>query len=98
MQKDLSKKMNVNHSIEKETNEICDYIFATYNFKVIRMLAWFLNKVFKRIFEKVIVNEVFLKELAEHNNKKSGPLIFIPTHKSYIDFLLASYVFYAFKM
>jgi glycerone phosphate O-acyltransferase/fatty acyl-CoA reductase len=62
------------------------------------MVAWFLNKVFKRIFEKVIVNEVFLKELAEHNIKKNGPLIFIPTNKSYVDFLLASYVFYAFKL
>lgn len=29
--------------------------------------------------------------------KQSEPLIILPTHRSYIDFLLVSYVFYAYK-
>jgi glycerol-3-phosphate O-acyltransferase len=32
------------------------------------------------------------------NNKEKGPLILIPTHRSYIDFVLVSYIFFHYKM
>ena len=32
-------------------------MFAQYNFKVIRWMAWLLNKVFKTVYEKVVLDE-----------------------------------------
>ena len=63
-----------------------------------RMMAWLINKVFKSIYDKVVLDENYLNSLANHNTKTKGPLIFIPTHKSYLDFMIASYIFYAFKI
>ena len=31
-----------------------------------------------------------------HNEKENGPLIIIPTHRSYVDFLIMGYVFFGF--
>jgi glycerol-3-phosphate O-acyltransferase len=36
--------------------------------------------------------------MQNYNVEKHGPLIMVPTHRSYIDFLLVSYVFFAYKM
>ena len=65
---------------------------------MIRLVAWMVNKVFKQLYDKVVLDENFLTALANHNVKEKGPIIFTPTHKSYLDFLLASYIFYAFKI
>jgi glycerol-3-phosphate O-acyltransferase len=62
------------------------------------MTAWFINKVFKHIYEKVVVDEKYLTLLSKHDVRANGPLVFVPTHKSYMDFLIASYIFYAFKI
>jgi glycerone phosphate O-acyltransferase/fatty acyl-CoA reductase len=50
------------------------------------------------MYDKVVLDENFLNSLANHDQRIKGPLIFTPTHKSYIDFLIASYIFYAFKI
>lgn len=62
------------------------------------MMAWFLHKLFKQIYEKVVIDDSHLKPLLNHNVKEDGPLIMIPTHRSYIDFLLVSYIFFAYKI
>lgn len=73
-------------------------MISNYKMPVIRAMAWFLHKVFKQIYEKVVIDDHHLKLLASHNTKKDGPLIMIPTHRSYIDFLLVSYIFFAYKL
>jgi glycerol-3-phosphate O-acyltransferase len=35
-------------------------------------------------------------KLRNHDEKTNGPLIIIPTHRSYIDFLIMSYVFFGY--
>lgn len=56
--------------------------------KIIRIFGWFITKVFRQIYEKVVINEPALLQLQNHNQKENGPLIFMPTHRSYIDFIL----------
>ena len=65
---------------------------------VIRMFAWFLHKIFKIIYEKVVIDDLLLQRLRQHNFKEKGPLVLIPTHRSYIDFIIISYVFFAYKL
>ena len=64
--------------------------------KSIRMFGWFLHKVFKTIYEKVVVNKSDIMKIKNLDEKKVGPLIIIPTHRSYIDFLIMSYVFFGY--
>ncbi|EAS00429.1 male sterility protein (macronuclear) [Tetrahymena thermophila SB210] len=85
-------------NVNKEAHAIIKEMISNYKMSTLRMMAWFLHKVFKQIYEKVVIDDVNLKALANHNVKKDGPLIMIPTHRSYIDFLLVSYIFFAYKM
>lgn len=57
-----------------------------------------MKKTFVRIYEKIVVNEVILGNLRRLADTRKGPIIFCPTHRSYIDFLLISLVLYYYKM
>ncbi|CAK65858.1 unnamed protein product (macronuclear) [Paramecium tetraurelia] len=85
-------------NIEKQGVDICEVMFANYNMGVIRIFAWFITKVFRQIYEKVQINEQAMLELQNYNQKEGGPLIFMPTHRSYIDFIMCSYVFFSYKI
>jgi len=39
-----------------------------------------------------------LQKLKKYDLKEKGPLILIPTHRSYIDFIIVSYIFFAYKL
>ncbi len=84
--------------VETEANDICKVMFADYKMTMIRYFGWFLTKVFKQIYEKVVIDYEGLKQLEEYDAKIKGPLILIPTHRSYIDFLICSYVLFAYKL
>jgi glycerone phosphate O-acyltransferase/fatty acyl-CoA reductase len=38
-----------------------------------------------------------MKQISDYDSKVMGPLILIPTHRSYIDFLICSYVLFAYR-
>jgi glycerone phosphate O-acyltransferase/fatty acyl-CoA reductase len=78
----------IHKEVEAEAVDICKVMFADYSMPMIRTFGWFLTKVFKQIYEKVVIDDTTLKRLLEHDQKKSGPLILMPTHRSYIDFLM----------
>lgn len=48
---------------------MCMQMFSQYNMKSIRLFAWFLHKVFKNIYEKVVVDKSALLKLKNHNEK-----------------------------
>jgi glycerol-3-phosphate O-acyltransferase len=57
-----------------------------------------MKKTFISIYEKIIVNEQIINKLRDLSDKRKGPIVFCPTHRSYIDFLLVSVVLYYYKM
>lgn len=72
-------------------------MFSDYSMKSIRVFAWFLHKLFGSIYEKVVVDKSDIAKIQSHNDS-NGPLIIIPTHRSYIDFLIISYVFFGYNI
>jgi glycerol-3-phosphate O-acyltransferase len=45
------------------------------------------------MYEAVIIDTKEIELFREiTNNKNSGPIILMPTHRSYIDFLIVSYI------
>lgn len=84
----------------KEANsqaiEIINLMIGDIKTPVVRMFAWFLRKLWKMIYEKVVVNQNHLQELAKFIKGHSGPVVILPSHRSYIDFLIVSYLFFAF--
>jgi hypothetical protein len=69
-----------------------------------RGFAWLLRKVWRRVFENILVHEAGMERvraLAEANaaaKVKAAPVVLVPSHRSYADFLLLSYVFFAYNL
>ena len=57
-----------------------------------------MKKTFVSIYEKIVVNEEVLNRVRRLCDSRKGPVMFCPTHRSYIDFLLVSVVLYYYKM
>uniref|UniRef100_A0AAX7UXQ3 Phospholipid/glycerol acyltransferase domain-containing protein n=1 Tax=Astatotilapia calliptera TaxID=8154 RepID=A0AAX7UXQ3_ASTCA len=62
----------------------------------VRFFAFTLSKVFKTLFRSICVNEEGLQRLQQaiHNH----PVVLLPSHRSYMDFLLMSYILYTYDL
>lgn len=61
-------------------------------------MAWTLHKIFKNIYEKVNINMDMFEQLKEIEQSRNIPIVLLPTHRSYIDFLIVSYIFFVYKI
>jgi glycerol-3-phosphate O-acyltransferase len=64
----------------------------------IRPLFYVFNKMWQRVFDQIIVNEVGLNQVRDIFTKGKDNVVLIPTHKSYVDNMLISYIHYFYKM
>ncbi|OMJ82851.1 hypothetical protein SteCoe_16318 [Stentor coeruleus] len=87
----LTVKEANNHALE-----IIDVMISDLRMPVVRMFAWGLRKFWRAIYEKVVVNHNQLNEMAKIINNSNVPLVILPSHRSYIDFLIVSYLFFSF--
>lgn len=83
---------------KKRADEIMDRMFARMNLRMVKVFAWFLRKVWRRIYEKVVVDHAGLQKISKLNAAKDGPIVICPTHRSYIDFLIMSFVFFQYQV
>lgn len=79
----------------KTAEEMCMQMFSDYSMSSIRVFGWFLHKLFRAIYERVVVDKGAIARIQGHD-ESLGPLVIIPTHRSYIDFLIMSYVFFGY--
>mmetsp|Transcript_41764 Transcript_41764/g.55032 ORF Transcript_41764/g.55032 Transcript_41764/m.55032 type:complete len:125 (+) Transcript_41764:1742-2116(+) len=75
-----------------------DVIMADYQPNALKTMCTSLTGIFKRIYEKIVVNETQLSKIREMAKTRTGPIVFCPTHRSYIDFLLLSIVLLFYKI
>ncbi|PVD26429.1 hypothetical protein C0Q70_14106 [Pomacea canaliculata] len=62
----------------------------------IRVFAFFLMKVLKQLYQRIYVNEEGIEKV--RMLIQDYPILLMPTHRSYMDFLLMSYVFYHYDL
>ncbi|MBS1982917.1 MAG: 1-acyl-sn-glycerol-3-phosphate acyltransferase [Bdellovibrionales bacterium] len=79
-------------SLLKKAEKYFKEISADFSYFTIEAFAWILSLVFSRIFTGLNLDEEELEKL--RLTAKEGPLLFIPCHKSYFDFMLLSYVLF----
>ncbi|XP_073407971.1 dihydroxyacetone phosphate acyltransferase isoform X5 [Dendrobates tinctorius] len=82
--------------IQDQATEILDEMGQNLNLAAIRMFALTLSKIFKRLFHKVCVNEEGIQRLGQAIQEH--PVVLLPSHRSYIDFLLMSYILYTYDL
>ncbi|XP_075059568.1 dihydroxyacetone phosphate acyltransferase [Mixophyes fleayi] len=82
--------------IQDQATEILGEMGQNLNLAAIRMFALTLSKIFKRLFQKVCVNEEGIQRLAQAIQEH--PVVLLPSHRSYIDFLMMSYILYTYDL
>lgn len=58
----------------------------------------FLERFFINSYKKIIVNDNQIKKLQALMKTRKGPIIFCPTHRSYVDFMVISTILYYHAM
>ncbi|KAM8952933.1 dihydroxyacetone phosphate acyltransferase [Pelodytes ibericus] len=82
--------------IQEHAAEILDEMGQNLNLGAIRLFALSLTKIFKRLFQKVCVNEEGIQKLTQAIHEY--PVVLLPSHRSYIDFLMMSYILYTYDL
>jgi glycerone phosphate O-acyltransferase/fatty acyl-CoA reductase len=81
-----------------KTHDILNKLCSDMRTPMVRLFGWMLRKIYRAIYEKVVVDKKYLKKITKLKTKSPGPVLLMPTHRSYIDFLIVSYVFFSYKM
>ncbi|CRK86032.1 Glycerol-3-phosphate acyltransferase [Candidatus Providencia siddallii] len=85
---------NKNISIKKAKQNAIDIIkeiAANFSYESIRWIDKFLGYIFKRFYKKINVNHIDRVHKLIQNGFK---IVYIPSHRSHMDYLLLSYVLY----
>lgn len=84
-------KQNV-YDITKLMREILDEIGFSFSLPVIRTLGICLNKIFLGMTSGVYVHQSSIDLIKSALNGGECPVIYLPSHRSYADFILMSYI------
>ncbi|KAJ8270697.1 hypothetical protein GJAV_G00118200, partial [Gymnothorax javanicus] len=82
--------------VQEEAVSILEEMAHRFHFSTIRFFAFTLSKAFKALFQSVRVNEEGIQRLQQAIQEH--PVVLLPSHRSYIDFLMMSYVLYAYDL
>lgn len=58
--------------VEKRAKDIMDRMFSEIRAKAVRTFAWFMHKVWRQMYEKVVVDEKALQDLKQLDPKLLG--------------------------
>ena len=75
---------------ESRARLIMDKMFGETNMPVLQSESYLFKKLWQRIYDVIAVEAANLN--AAKRVAKQAPIILIPTHRSYVDFLIVSYV------
>ena len=76
--------------LELQAQDALRHIAARYDVRVIKTMEWVLHGIFNRIYDGIAVDERGLQQAIEASRR--APVVFCPSHKSHIDYLVLSYV------
>ena len=68
---------------------------------IVFLFGWLLLKFFNKIYSKIIIAHAHIERLQQHqklNENKNLPFVYLPLHKSHIDYLLISMVLWQYGL
>uniref|UniRef100_A0A3Q3N4W0 Glyceronephosphate O-acyltransferase n=1 Tax=Mastacembelus armatus TaxID=205130 RepID=A0A3Q3N4W0_9TELE len=85
-----------NDDITEEASAILEEMAQRLQLSTVRFFAFTLSKVFKTLFRSICVNEEGIQRLQQAIQEH--PVVLLPSHRSYMDFLLMSYILYTYDL
>ncbi|XP_065334022.1 dihydroxyacetone phosphate acyltransferase isoform X1 [Cloeon dipterum] len=101
MQHTIEQQLSSQNEVPKEAlwrelNDILIEMGHTQTMPVVRWFGYVLSKIMRKIYSGVFVNEESIARLRASIG--NNPVIFMPSHRSYADFLLMSYVCFHYNI
>lgn len=90
IQKTAEERNDTVEAITNEVKSILEEMGHNFNLSSIRVMAFMLRKILCTLFRRVLINREGLERLRDA--AKKNPVVFIPSHRSYLDFLLVSFI------
>lgn len=84
------------YKLKKKAYGYYKEIAADFSIKYVHFWEIVLNWMFKKIFSGINYNKQSLEKIREASSK--GPVVLVPCHKSHMDYLILSYIFYNNKI
>ncbi|XP_012993939.2 dihydroxyacetone phosphate acyltransferase [Esox lucius] len=82
--------------VREEASRIMEEMSQNLQLGFVRLLGFALSKVFKRLFSHINVNPEGLNRLQQAIQE--SPVILMPNHRSYVDFLVLSYILFTYDL
>lgn len=82
--------------IQEEASAILEEMAQCLQLSTIRFFAFALSKAFKVLFKSICVNEEGIQRLQQAIQEH--PVVLLPSHRSYMDFLLVTYILYTYDL
>uniref|UniRef100_A0A8C9VX98 Glyceronephosphate O-acyltransferase n=1 Tax=Scleropages formosus TaxID=113540 RepID=A0A8C9VX98_SCLFO len=82
--------------IREEASGILEEMAHRLRLGTVRFFAYSLSKAFKALFQRVRVNEDGIQRLQQ--SIQEHPVVLLPSHRSYMDFLIMSYILYTYDL
>lgn len=82
---------NRKRMIETDIKQNLDLLETHFSKVGLLSLAMSCHYMFRHMFEGIIFDNKFIEFVRNHDYRQ-GPIIFLPTHKSYMDFMILSYL------
>merc|ERR550534_1600866 len=67
-----------------------------FQLSTVRMLAWFVAKLLRNLYQGLLINKDGMPNLKKAMSE--GPVLILPSHRSYADNLLVSYLCFSKNM
>jgi glycerol-3-phosphate O-acyltransferase len=89
-----SQEQRARIEVEAEASKMLTRMFSTFDMSKLDVFLDVLVKFFQSSYQKIIVNETQVLRLKSIFAARKGPVVFVPTHRSYVDFLVVSTILY----
>ena len=84
-------------TLRLKAQKILTRLESRFDHSTVRLFGFTLQKLFASMFDRIGVNEDVLSEISRL--EKSGhKILLLPTHRSYLDFLMLSYVLFGYHV
>ena len=64
----------------------------------VRWIGIIITKVLKRIFSSIYISENAIHKLKKEMQISQVQYVYVPSHRSYLDFILLSYILFSYDM
>ncbi|MFH0975310.1 MAG: 1-acyl-sn-glycerol-3-phosphate acyltransferase [Spirochaetota bacterium] len=96
IEKQAKREKVSERQLRREAYEYYQELAANYSVLVISIFKRVISFILNKIFDGIQYDLEQVRKIREAS--KNGPLILLPTHKSYLDFIVIPYIFYINKL